>query len=84
MNASARLVTSAAFGLLLAAAAASPALAHPSGQHRAELSDGSTITYDAKTDQYCWTHSMTGSNLPRRECHSQQEWAKLGLHISGK
>ncbi|WP_019831036.1 hypothetical protein [Sphingomonas sp. PR090111-T3T-6A] len=85
MNASARLVTCAAFGLLLATAAAPPALAHSSsGQHRAQLSDGSTITYDAETNQYCWTHSTTGSNLSRRECHSRQEWAELGLQISGK
>ena len=84
MKASARLAACAAFELLFATAAAAPALAHASTQHRVELSDGSTITYNAETGQYCWTHSLTGSNVPRHECHSQQEWAKPGLHISGK
>jgi hypothetical protein len=84
MNASARLIASAAFGMLFATVGTAPLLAHSSAQHRASLADGSTITYDAGTGQYCWTHAVTGSNLPQRECHSQQEWAKLGLNISGK
>jgi hypothetical protein len=83
MIASARLIASAAFGMMLVAAA--PATAGAQSHQRFYLEDGSVITYKASTDQYCMTRPpIVGSHLTSRECHSQEEWAKLGLTITGK
>jgi len=83
MNAFAPRFAFAAFGLLLVAAA--PANAESSPRHRVYLSDGSVITYKSSTDQYCMNRAaLTGSHLALHECHSQEEWAKLGLTITGK
>ena len=83
MIASTRRIACVAFGMLLVAAA-NPAVARASTHHSTTLEDGTTIRYDAATNQYCMTRTVTGSNLPQRECHTQEEWAKLGLTISGK
>jgi len=58
---------------------ATPALAQPEGTFgRAKVS------YDARTDSYCFREAPAGSLVPRTDCRSKAEWAQAGLTISHK
>ncbi|MCC4251512.1 MAG: hypothetical protein VX205_02255 [Pseudomonadota bacterium] len=60
-------------------ALATPALAQPEGTFgRAKVS------YDARTDSYCFREAPAGSLVPRTDCRSKAEWAQAGLTISHK
>jgi hypothetical protein len=83
MTASARRFVSTALGFLLIGVA-TPVVAEAATHSRVELDDGSTITYNPTTNQYCRTYSVTGSHIERKECKTQEDWAKLGLMIAHK
>ena len=64
---------------MLAAGIATPALAQPEGTFgRAKVS------YDARTDSYCFREAPAGSLVPRTDCRSKAKWALAGLTISHK
>lgn len=48
------------------------------------FADGSTMTLDKATGNYCLTEKVTGSNIPTVTCQSQSDWARDGLHIEVK
>ena len=58
-------------------AAATPAFAKAQGSFGA-----AKVTYDAKTDRYCFRETVTGSLIPVTQCRSKSEWAQNGLSIS--
>ncbi|MCP1469992.1 hypothetical protein J3E64_001679 [Sphingobium sp. OAS761] len=64
---------------LAVSAAATPAFAQPEGTFR-----GARVTYDQKTDRYCFRETVSGSRIPMVECRSKQDWAQAGLTISRK
>jgi hypothetical protein len=43
--------------------------------------DGDMIRYNPRTNQYCLSQNMTGSNFPKVTCRSRDEWAAAGLVI---
>jgi len=40
------------------------------------------VTYDVKTDRYCFRETVTGSLVPVTQCQSKADWARNGLTIS--
>jgi hypothetical protein len=58
-------------------AASAPAFAQAQGSFGA-----AKVTYDAKTDRYCFRETLTGSRIPVTQCRSKSEWAQDGLTIS--
>lgn len=62
-------------------ASATPAFAQETAQGRF----GSIrVTYDYKTDRYCFKDVVTASMIPARDCRSKAEWADAGLTIARK
>lgn len=42
-----------------------------------------TVSINQKTGEYCLTGDVvTGTLIPRKECHSVSEWAKQGVTFS--
>ena len=65
-----------AVATLTISAAATPAFAQPQGRF-----EGAKVTYDQKTDRYCFSETVTGSRIPVTRCQSKAEWAQSGLTI---
>lgn len=61
--------------------ASAPAFAHVSPT---VFADGSTMTLDKTTGNYCLTENATGSHIPTVTCKSKSDWAKDGLTIDVK
>ncbi|MBA2935083.1 hypothetical protein HZF05_13360 [Sphingomonas sp. CGMCC 1.13654] len=61
--------------------ASAPAFAHSTP---AMLADGSRMTLDQSSGNFCLSEKITGSNVPVVTCKSQSDWAKDGLAISVK
>ncbi|QGP81262.1 hypothetical protein [Sphingobium sp. CAP-1] len=78
-------MNSIAFAAAIAAAtvaisaASSPAFAKSQGNFGA-----AKVTYDAKTERYCFKEVVTGSHIPVTECRSKDAWAQAGLTIRHK
>ena len=51
---------------------------------KGQTADGGTVTYNARTGQYCIADTMTGSRLAQQTCKSKEQWAADGLTISGR
>lgn len=64
---------------LAVSAASTPAFAAAQGSF-----GKAKVTYDAKTDRYCFRETVTGSLIPVTQCQSKAEWARNGLTISRK
>mgnify|MGYP001035425056 FL=1 len=64
---------------LAVSAASTPAFAEARGSF-----GKAKVTYDAKTDRYCFRETVTGSLIPVTQCQSKGEWARNGLTISRK
>ncbi|CCW15786.1 hypothetical protein EBBID32_1140 [Sphingobium indicum BiD32] len=64
---------------LAVSAASTPAFAQSHGSF-----GKAKVTYDAKTDRYCFRETVTGSLVPVTQCQSKAEWARNGLTISRK
>jgi hypothetical protein len=64
---------------LAVSAASTPAFAEAQGSF-----GHAKVTYDAKTDRYCFRETVTGSLIPVAQCQSKAEWARNGLTISRK
>ncbi|MEC3912880.1 hypothetical protein U5A82_21115 [Sphingobium sp. CR2-8] len=60
-------------------ATATPAFARAEGRF-----GSSTVTYNPKTDRYCFRETVTGSKVPAADCRSKNEWALNGLTIEHK
>jgi hypothetical protein len=58
-------------------ATAAPALAAPSSD-----GDQQKVTYNAKTNKYCFSGTVTGSRLISRDCRTKEDWAKDGVTIA--
>lgn len=72
-------VAAIAAATVAVSAAATPAFAQPTGTY------GQTkVSYDQKTERYCFKDVVTGSLIPVTTCRSKEEWAKAGLTISHK
>jgi hypothetical protein len=61
------------------AVAAAPAFAQPEGQF-----GNAKVSYEEKTDRYCFREVQPGTLVPRVDCRSKQDWADAGLTISRK
>ncbi|MGA1808077.1 hypothetical protein VHN57_11460 [Sphingobium sp. WW5] len=57
--------------------AAAPAFAQPEGQF-----GNAKVSYEKKTDRYCFREVQPSTLVPRVDCRSKQEWAEAGLTIS--
>lgn len=60
-------------------AAATPAFAKPEGTF-----GSAKVTYDAKSNSYCFKEVPTGSLIARSDCRTKAEWAQAGLTIAHK
>ena len=60
-------------------AAATPAFAQAEGRFQT-----AKVTYNAKTDRYCFRWNVTGMLTPVSECRTKAEWAQEGLTIHHK
>ncbi|WP_298400315.1 hypothetical protein [Sphingobium sp.] len=58
-------------------ATATPAFAQPEGRFGA-----AKVTYDQKTDRYCFREPVAGSLIPATRCRSKADWAEQGLTIT--
>ncbi|WP_278394049.1 hypothetical protein [Sphingobium yanoikuyae] len=59
--------------------AASPAFAQPEGKF-----GNAKVSYEEKTDRYCFREVQPSTLVPRVDCRSKQDWADAGLTISRK
>ncbi len=59
--------------------AATPAFAQPVGKF-----GNAKVSYEEKTDRYCFREAQSGTLVPRVDCRSKQDWAEAGLTISRK
>ncbi|QJR01845.1 hypothetical protein HH800_06300 [Sphingobium yanoikuyae] len=57
--------------------AATPAFAQPVGKF-------GNVSYEEKTDRYCFREVQPSTLVPRVDCRSRQDWADAGLTISRK
>jgi hypothetical protein len=64
---------------LAISAASTPAFAQSQGSF-----GKAKVTYDVKTDRYCFRETVTGSLVPVTQCQSKADWARNGLTISRK
>lgn len=72
-------VAAVAFAAVTVSASSTPAFA----QDEAQGSFGTAkVTYDQKTDRYCFKDYVSGSLAPVTHCRSKGEWADAGLTIS--
>lgn len=69
-------VAALAVATLTVSAAATPAFAAPQGAFQ-----GAKVTYDQKTDRFCFRETITGSRIPVTQCQTKAEWAQNGLTI---
>ncbi|MFD1106998.1 hypothetical protein [Sphingobium olei] len=60
-------------------AASTPAFAQAEGRFGT-----AKVTYDEKTDRYCFRENVTGSLVPVSVCRTKTDWAKDGLTIHHK
>lgn len=65
-----------AVAAIAVSATATPAFAKAQGRF-----EGAKVTYDQKTDRYCFHETVTGSLIPVTQCRSKAEWALRGLTI---
>jgi len=59
--------------------AAAPAFAQPEGKF-----GNAKVSYEEKTDRYCFREVQPSTLVPRVDCRSKQDWADAGLTISRK
>lgn len=64
---------------IVVSAAGTPAFAQAQGSFGA-----AKVTYDSKTNSYCFKEKVTGSLIPVTQCRSRSEWAQAGLTITHK
>lgn len=64
-------------GTVAVSAAATPAFAQPQGRF-----GDAKVTYQAKTDRYCFRETRSGSRAPLVQCRTKADWAQNGLTIS--
>ncbi|MFZ2998600.1 hypothetical protein [Sphingobium sp.] len=60
-------------------AAATPAFAQSHGSF-----GKAHVTYNQKTDRYCFRETVPSSLVPVVQCRSKDEWARNGLTITHK
>lgn len=60
-------------------AAATPAFAKPQGRF-----GDAKVTYEQKTDRYCFREARIASQVPSIQCRTKADWAQAGLTISHK
>jgi hypothetical protein len=72
-------VAAIAAATVAVSAASTPAFAQAKGSFGA-----AKVTYDSKTDRYCFRETVTGSLIPVTQCRSRSEWAQTGLTITHK
>ncbi|BBF71838.1 MULTISPECIES: hypothetical protein [Sphingomonadaceae] len=72
-------IAAVAVATVAVSAASTPAFAQAQGSFGA-----AKVTYDARTDRYCFKETVTGSLIPVIRCRSKGEWAQDGLTISHK
>lgn len=59
--------------------AATPAFAKAQGSFGREK-----VSFNEKTNKYCFKHARPDSLIPHNECRTKQEWAQAGLTITHK
>ncbi|AUW56897.1 hypothetical protein C1T17_01235 [Sphingobium sp. SCG-1] len=58
---------------------ASPAFAKPQGTF-----GRATVSFNQKTNTYCFKEAREDSHIPHTECRTKEEWADAGLTITRK
>ncbi|WP_420143627.1 hypothetical protein [Sphingobium sp.] len=69
-------IAAVAVATVAVSASSTPAFAQPQGKF-----GSAKVTYDDKTDRYCFRETVTGSLVPVTQCQSKDEWAQNGLTI---
>ncbi len=64
---------------LAVSAASTPAFAQSQGSF-----GKAKVTYNEKTDRYCFRETVSGSLAPMIRCRSKAQWAQAGLTITHK
>ncbi|MEQ6332208.1 hypothetical protein [Sphingobium sp. MK2] len=72
-------VAAIAAATVAVSAAATPAFAQPTGTY-----GQAKVSYDKKSNRYCFKEVVTGSLIPVTTCQSKEEWAQAGLNINHK
>lgn len=73
-------IAAVAVATVAVSAASTPAFAkQPHGSFGA-----AKVSYDSKTDRYCFRETVTGSRIPVTQCRSRSQWAQAGLTITRK
>ena len=68
-----------------AATVAVSAASTPAFAQQAQGSFGAAkVSYDSKTNRYCFKQMVTGSLIPVTQCRSRSEWSQAGLTITHK